>query len=301
MTRRRIVLLGIDSVSLDWLETFVRRGVMPVTQRLMARGAVSPMTSFHPVDTGTNWASIATGASPQVHGCNMRMHLPGDPLDRQVSSFPNEYLRAEPLWDTAQRAGRTAAVFDWPHSYPFRRDDRLLHVGEDGRPDNAIRAVQEVRGYVPAFPPRLDDLARRVQQDHLLAVMLAPAATDEWRNLPVEDPPVEDPPVLAAEVPIVPGIRSRYHRVEPLWALAWPERGHYARVTLHATRDASRPLASLGVGERSPEIRHTFHTDLGPAPAAFQAKLLRLAPDAHDFHFYLTEIYPTGNFAHPAK
>src|SRR6266508_693841 len=113
MTARRVVLLGIDSVSLEWLETFVRRGVMPVTERLMQRGTVSPMTSFYPVDTGTNWASIATGASPMVHGCNMQMHLPGEPLDQTVSSFPSHYLKAEPLWVTAQRAGRTAVVFDW--------------------------------------------------------------------------------------------------------------------------------------------------------------------------------------------
>lgn len=70
------------------------------------------MTSFYPVDTGTNWASIATGASPAVHGCNMQMRLPGEPLDRRVSSFPSGYLRAEPLWLTAQRAGRTAVVLD---------------------------------------------------------------------------------------------------------------------------------------------------------------------------------------------
>jgi predicted AlkP superfamily phosphohydrolase/phosphomutase len=296
MARRRIVLLGIDSVSLESLETFVRRGVMPATQRLMARGVVSPMTSFHPVDTGTNWASIATGASPQVHGCNMRMHLPGAPLDQQVSSFPNEYLRAEPLWDTAQRAGRTAVVFDWPHSYPFRRQERLLHVGEDGRPDNAIRAVQEVRAYTTELPERRDDVARRVQRDHLLRVTLAPAAEHDWRDLPAGTPPV-----LAAPLPIVPGIRSRYRSVDSLWALVWPERGAYARVTLHAARDAGRPLASLRLGERSPQIRHTFVTDHGSVSAAFQAKLLRLSADAREFHLYLTEIYPTEDFAAPAS
>ncbi|MGH2370465.1 MAG: alkaline phosphatase family protein, partial [Chloroflexota bacterium] len=147
MAARRIVLLGIDSVSLEWLQTFVRRGVMPHLRRLMNGGVVSPMTSFYPVDTGTNWASIATGASPMVHGCNMQMHLPGEPLDRRVSSFPSEYLRGEPIWLTAQRAGRTAVVFDWPHSYPLHLAERILHVGEDGRPDNAIRAIQEVRAY----------------------------------------------------------------------------------------------------------------------------------------------------------
>jgi predicted AlkP superfamily phosphohydrolase/phosphomutase len=71
-------------------------------------------------------------------------------------------------------------------------------------------------------------------------------------------------------------------------------------VTIHTERDAGRPLASLAVGERSASLRHAFQTDAGPAEAAFQAKLLRLSPDARDLHLYLTEIYPTGDFASPA-
>src|SRR5262245_35555514 len=153
---------------------------MPATARLIGRGTVSPMTSFYPVDTGTNWASIATGASPMVHGCNMQMHLPGEPLDRTVSSFPAGYLKAEPLWVTAQRAGWTVAVFDWPHSYPSPVADRLLHVGEDGRPDNAIRALQEVRAYVTQLPSRPGAFGARIQQEHLLTITLRPAVGAGW-------------------------------------------------------------------------------------------------------------------------
>jgi len=299
---RRVVLLGIDSVALDWLETFVRRGVMPAVERLIARGTLSPMTSFYPVDTGTNWASIATGASPMVHGCNMSMHLPGDPLDRHVRSFPSGYLRAEPLWLTAQRAGRTAVIFDFPHSYPFQMADRLLHIGEDGRPDNALRALQEVRAYVTHLPPRHTPQLQQMQRQHMLLIQLAPAgsAGDQgWRNLPSEQEQAGDLPLLAAELPVVPGAQSRYRQVASLWALVWPEAAGYMRVSVHAERDAAQPLATVRLGERSGWIRHTFQTDQGPVPAAFQVKLLRLAPDGSELHLYLTEIYPTTDFAYP--
>ena len=302
MTRRRTVLLGIDSVALSWLETFLRRGRMPAVQRLIGRGTLAPMRSFYPVDTGTNWACIATGASPMVTGCNMSMHLPGDPLDRMVSSFPAGYLRAEPLWLAAQRAGLTAAVFDWPHSAPWQEPERLLHVGEDGRPDNAVHALQEVRAYVTQLPVRLDPRARQNQPAHLLAVRPRPASADgqpAWRNLP-ETVRGSGPPVLGVELPIVPGVRSRYRHVDSLWALLWPGPGGYERVTLHAEPDAARWLATLRRGERSPWLRHTFQTDQSPMEAAFQAKLLRLAGDGTDLHLYLTEIYPTEDFAHPA-
>jgi hypothetical protein len=38
-------------------------------------------------------------------------------------------------------------VFDWAQSYPLKFEDGIIHIGEDGRPDNAIRALQEVRAY----------------------------------------------------------------------------------------------------------------------------------------------------------
>src|SRR5919108_2180941 len=111
----------------------------------------------------------------------MQMPRPGEPLDRRVSSFPAEYLRAEPLWLAAQRAGRTAAVFDWPHSYPFQMAERLLHVGEDGRPDNAIRALQEVRAYATHLPPR-DARVQEMQRQHMLPISLSPAVSSDWAN-----------------------------------------------------------------------------------------------------------------------
>src|SRR6266542_2566961 len=186
---RRVVLLGIDSVGHEWLETFVRRGVMPTVKALMERGTFSPMTSFYPVDTGTNWASIATGASP------------------------------------------------------------LVHVGEDGRPSNPIRGLQEPCGYVTQLPPRTGATALRLQREFLRPMQLTRASSrgdSAWRGLETTGH-AGGLPLLAAELPIVPGPASRYHQVESLWALVHAGPTGYTSVSVHADRDAARPLVSVGL------------------------------------------------------
>lgn len=135
-------------------------------------------------------------------------------------------------------------------------------------------------------------MAQRGQRAHLLPLSFGPP--EGWSRLPGGGAPI-----LAAELPVVPGEQSRYRQVAPLRALLWPGPAGYERLSLHAGRDAERPLATLRLGERSDWLRHAFETDRGLAPAAFQAKLLRLSADGRDVHFYLGEIYPVAEFAYP--
>lgn len=282
-SRRKVVLIGLDSVSLEMLETFVRRGAMPAVARLMERGCTAEARSFFPVDTGTNWPVIVTGAPPSVTGCNMRLHLPGTPLDRMISGFPSHLCLAEQLWGAAGRAGLRSVMFDYPQSYPVNAPN-VVHIGEDGRPDNSLRALQEVRAYVTELPPTSDP---GWQKAHMLQVTSKPAVG--WKGIP-------DGTALEVELPIVPGHQSMFRSIRPLYALLRPE-----GASLHPDRDASKVLAELNVGERSGWIFHTFATDRGEVKAAFRAKLLRLSSDGKDLHLYLSQIYPTEGFTEPPE
>ena len=105
-------MIGFDSVSLKTLERFVERGALPTVGRLMREGSVTQTWPCFPVETGTNWACLATGASPWVTGCNMSVHFPGTPLDQRSSGFPSSVCKAEQLWTTAHKAGDRPVVFD---------------------------------------------------------------------------------------------------------------------------------------------------------------------------------------------
>jgi predicted AlkP superfamily phosphohydrolase/phosphomutase len=272
---KKLVVIGFDSISLKTLEQFVERGALPTVGRLKRQGCVVQTWPCFPMETGTNWACLATGASPWVSGCNMTVHFPGTPLNQRTYGFPSSICRAEQLWTTAHKAGKRPVVFDWSQSWPLKSTDGIIHVGEDGRPDNAIRAVQEVRAYT-THP--------RQPGPHVSKIEPRPCAGG-----------------LEFEVPILPGTHSRYKKVESLYArIVKGERG-YGRVALFASREAAKPVLTLERGKWTAWAEHTFIADGAPVRAGLRGKLLKLSPDASETHLYLSEIYPVDDFVHPAS
>jgi predicted AlkP superfamily phosphohydrolase/phosphomutase len=281
-----LAIVGFDSVSLPTLLRFVERGVMPAVARLIERGSTAQTWPCYPMETGTNWACLATGATPWVTGCNMRVHLPGTPLDLWQSGFPASVCRAEQLWTAAHRAGRRSVVFDWAQSWPLPFEDGIVHVGEDGRPDNAFRALQEVRAYTTHPRPEHHRVRAHVTR-------IDPRPADDWPGVPDG--------ALAFDVPIQPGPMSRYSRVDGLHALIPRGRGGCDRVTLHE-RPGAEPLLTVDLdGGMSDWTLHTFSADGAPVRAVLRAKLLALSPDASRVHLYLSEIYPQDDFVHPVE
>ena len=279
---RKLAVIGFDSISLATLETFVERGVLPTVGRLMREGSVTQTWPCFPMETGTNWACLATGASPWVSGCNMSVHLPGTPLNQRTRGFPAAICQAEQLWTTAHKAGKRSVVFDWSQSWPPAFDDGLIHVGEDGRPDNAFRALQEVRAY--ATQPRQVGF-------HVAQIEARPA--EGWAA------PCDG--ALDFEVTIQPGPASRYERVESLWALVAPGADGFDHVAIHDARSNPEPLLVARLGDWTGWREHTFTADGQPVRAALRARLLKLSPDGTDVHLYLSEIYPQDEFVHPTS
>ncbi len=285
MKSRKVAVVGFDSISLPTLLEFVERGVMPNVKRLIERGSTTQTWPCFPFETGTNWACLSTGASPWVSGCNMSTHFPGRPLDEWVRGFPSSVCKAEHLWEAVRREGGRSVVFDWAHSWPLTVEDGLVHVGEDGRPDNAIRALQEARAYT-THPRSLDDY--RVQC-HVTPVTPQPA--EDWPGAPEG--------ALYFKVSIRPGRASRYESVKPLHALILEGAGGYERVELYARRGGDQPLLVFELDRMSEWVHHTFSTDRGDVRAGLRGKLLILEPDASRVHLYLSEIYPLEEFVHP--
>jgi predicted AlkP superfamily phosphohydrolase/phosphomutase len=278
----RLIIIGFDSISLPTLEQFAERGALPTVGRLMREGCTTQTWPCFPMETGTNWACLATGASPWVTGCNMSVHFPGQPLDRRERGFPASVCKAEQLWTTARKAGKRPVVFDWSQSFPLTNEDGIIHVGEDGRPDNAIRALQEVRAYT-THP--------RQPGPHVTAI--APRPAQGWPAASAGD--------LCFEVPIEPGPASRYQQVESLFAVIRRGPKGFDRVELFAAPDASQPLLSCELGEWTPWATHSFRADGADVEAAVRGKLLKLAPDGSEVHLYLSEIYCQEDFVHPTS
>jgi predicted AlkP superfamily phosphohydrolase/phosphomutase len=276
----KLIIIGFDSISLPTLEQFVERGALPTVGRLMRDGCVVQTWPCYPMETGTNWACLATGASPWVTGCNMSVHFPGGPLDRRERGFPASVCKAEQLWTTAHRAGKRSVVFDWSQSFPLAFEDGIIHVGEDGRPDNAIRALQEARAYT-THP--------RQPGPHVTEIQPKPA--DAW--------PAASSGDLGFEVPIEPGPASRYKQVDSLFAVIRRGPEGFHRVDLLASPNGPLPVLSLKLGHWTPWVALTHCADGAAVRTAIRGKLLKLAPDASEVHLYLSEIYCQEDFVQP--
>jgi len=279
---KRLIVIGFDSISLKTLEQFVARGVLPTVGRLIREGSVTQTWPCFPMETGTNWACLATGASPWVTGCNMSVHFPGAPLNQRSSGFPSPVCKAEQLWTTAHKVGKRSVVFDWSQSFPLKFKDGIIHVGEDGRPDNAMRALQEARAYT-THP--------RQPGPHVTKIQHRPA--EGWSATPVD--------ALEFEVTIEPGPQSRYKKVDSLFALIHKGERGYESVDLYTSKTSAEPVLSLRIGEWTLWVKQRFNTDVGPVQAGIRGKLLKLSPDASEVHLYLSEIYPLDDFVHPAS
>ncbi|MBM4087639.1 MAG: hypothetical protein FJ272_22850, partial [Planctomycetes bacterium] len=123
MTKRvRLVVIGVDGGIPTVVERYAREGALPHIARLIERGTFAEAClPAMPTITPTCWATIATGATPAVHGCTCAtLHRDGDPLDKTTSAYWSDRVQSEFVWEAAERAGRTALVVAYPTSWPPR-------------------------------------------------------------------------------------------------------------------------------------------------------------------------------------
>jgi predicted AlkP superfamily phosphohydrolase/phosphomutase len=113
----RVLLLGIDALDRDLLETFAPH--LPHFTALRTHHTCLPVHSTFPPDSDTAWATIITGLNPAEHGI---VHFV-DPLAKSYHIMNvgsrNDTLRGRTFWDRLGQAGYQAhAIF--PHlGYPL--------------------------------------------------------------------------------------------------------------------------------------------------------------------------------------
>lgn len=112
----KVLLIGLDGVTFDWLDRLIADGRCPTLARLLREGARGELGSAFPPITAVAWTSLATGKNPGKHGI-FEFILPR----RGGRSFVAASAAArdgEALWDILSRAGRRVIVTNFPCTYP---------------------------------------------------------------------------------------------------------------------------------------------------------------------------------------
>ena len=112
-----LILISFDGFRWDYL----RQAPAPALQRLIERGVrAEGLIPSYPTKTFPNHYTIVTGLSPEHHGIvanDIRDPATGRTFGMSKSeAHESMWWGGEPLWVTAERAGRRAATMFWPGS-----------------------------------------------------------------------------------------------------------------------------------------------------------------------------------------
>lgn len=112
MSRRRVVMIGMDAADQALLLQGIEQGRLPTLARLKAEGAWGVVGELPGFGSGAVWPSFFTGVSPAGHGRYFyRQVRPGE---YEASPFGPQDFKAPAIWDFASAGGRRVAVFDVP-------------------------------------------------------------------------------------------------------------------------------------------------------------------------------------------
>ncbi|WP_322923420.1 alkaline phosphatase family protein [Paenibacillus campi] len=132
MMNNKVVVIGLDSIN-PLTQTFIAEGNMPNLQKLMNNGFHSEMIATMPPTTPVAWTTIATGAHPSSHGVEgFSMHQPGGYLDQKVHTTNSTGIKAETIWQAAERNNKKSILLKYPMSWPPLGGEQVIQVDGAG-------------------------------------------------------------------------------------------------------------------------------------------------------------------------
>jgi predicted AlkP superfamily phosphohydrolase/phosphomutase len=164
-TASKAIVLAWDGTVPGFVDELLREGKLPNLAKLIEGGAYGDdvMGGF-PTKTAPGFASLMTGAPPRITGISGN-RVPRAPREQftileSLAGFSGAPLRAEPIWATAQRAGKKIIVSHMP-SFAEEKSEQVVRfagynliAGRDGIVTK--RAIQNDAATAWENPPASD-------------------------------------------------------------------------------------------------------------------------------------------------
>lgn len=123
----RVVVIGIDSATLDLIEPYAAAGHLPYIARLLREGVYAPMRSTLPVMSPPAWTSMITGQNPGKHGIyDFLRFIPGTYRIQATRSDQTSYRT---IFDLASQQGQRVLAINIPLTYPPRPVNGVMLAG----------------------------------------------------------------------------------------------------------------------------------------------------------------------------
>jgi predicted AlkP superfamily phosphohydrolase/phosphomutase len=154
---KRAIVLGLDACDPNLAARLAAEGELPTLKRLLAGGTAAPILPPPGVFVSANWPTLFTGVRPDRHG-----YLCWDDIDPatyahgETEPSPSS-VRATPLWQALEAAGRRCVVIDVPHTWATELDGAMLvewgchdrHHGPHSWPPSLLDEINATVGEHP--------------------------------------------------------------------------------------------------------------------------------------------------------
>lgn len=296
-TPKKVAVIGLDCALPHLIEQHIKEGHLPTFKKLFETGVIADNCLVpYPTITPPNWASIATGAWPGTHGVTdfHYHHLGTTPYNLNTyQSFGSQRIKAETIWDTADKAGKKCIVLNFPGSWPSNMKNGIM-VGGSGL------SVSENRDGLMGMGGKAN-----LCNEQMITTGIYPRAikgtfkpAEGWNNLSESE---ED--TLEMEV----RINFRGAEVKPpeaIWYVLARQSANdgYDRATLSPTRDLKDAFCTLVPGEWSPVVTTKVQMADGTYKEAFfRCKLVELSDDAENLRIYISPMGATSGWSKPPE
>ena len=193
----KIVVIGIDGVSLNLLEPFAKAGVTPVMGALLRDGARGHLASIWPLRTPQVWTSAVTGKLPGQHG--IWDHLsntyfnPPEFRTRDKRRVTSEQRRAKALWQLLGDAGLKSLTVGWMASWPAEQVKHGVMVAPAELMGD--RRQTTIKGSFYSDAARMVSPAK--WEKRVRSLIVDPSDITAADLAPFADPPAADSPLYA--------------------------------------------------------------------------------------------------------
>lgn len=158
---KKVLVLGIDGMDPRKTRKFVDEGLMPNTAKLISMGAQRhdlTMLGGVPTITPPMWATLATGATPMVHGITDFFLQVEGTLDKYRYAMHSSSCKAEQIWNVTAEAGKKTLVWHWPSAaWPPSSDSENLHVVDGSSPGGVNMSIAQVDAEMILFASQKAD------------------------------------------------------------------------------------------------------------------------------------------------
>jgi len=113
----RILLIGIDGLSLSLVQEWTEQGYLPHLREMLAAGAAGPLRSTPEFSSPQAWPSMITGVNPGKHG--IFSFLQRRPGSYEVARVTSADIQVPTVFTMLSQVGARVACLNIPCTYPM--------------------------------------------------------------------------------------------------------------------------------------------------------------------------------------